>query len=61
MSPFHSYTFTWRQVALLKLAVLALGIAIGAYWSAFFSQYLLVLVALGVILGVYLAYVVFEK
>ena len=30
---FRDYTYRWWQIALLKVAVLALGILIGAWWN----------------------------
>lgn len=61
MSIFRTYTFSWKQVAVLKIAVAAIALAAGAYWSSFFSQYLLGLLALGIVCGAYLAFVMFGK
>jgi hypothetical protein len=54
-------TLNWWQIGLLKLSMLAIGIAIGAHLSAVFLPYLAVLLALGVALGLYLAVVWFRQ
>lgn len=35
---FHDYVMTWWQAGLLKVALLALGILIGASWPGFFKK-----------------------
>lgn len=52
MNIFKSTTFNWKQLGLLKWAVLLIGIAIGAAWSDIFSPYILVLIILGLILSI---------
>ncbi len=54
MNIFKSFTFTWKQIALLKLSVLFVGIAIGAYFSAFFAPYTLFLLIVGILIGLYI-------
>ena len=34
MNPFKSYTLTWWQFSLLKTAIIAFGLALGASWPA---------------------------
>ena len=58
MNLFHSYTFTWWQVGILKLTVLCVGLAAGAYWSAFFIPLIPYLLILAIILGLCLLFVV---
>ena len=36
MKIFRDYTLHWWQASLLKVCVLAFGIIVGVYWSAFF-------------------------
>lgn len=57
MKLFKSHTFTWQQVEIFKLALLAIGIAIGAYWHEFFDNYLFLLIMIGVVAGAYIAYI----
>lgn len=57
MKMFKAATYSWWQIGLLKLALLCIGIAIGAYWPAIFLPYIAVLVAIGIVLGIYLAVV----
>ena len=35
---FHDYIFTWWQAGLLKIALIALGILIGAAWPLVFKK-----------------------
>ncbi|AEH61162.1 ribosomal protein L22 [Methanosalsum zhilinae DSM 4017] len=57
MQLFKSYTFTWWQIGIFKLALLAIGIAIGAYWNEIFSDYLIALIVIAVITNAYIIYV----
>jgi uncharacterized protein (DUF2062 family) len=61
MNIFRDYTFTWWQVGILKLALLSLGVAIGSYCSAAFLPYFTLLIVLGLVLGVYIAFVSFQQ
>jgi fatty acid desaturase len=49
---FKSYTFTWWQIGIFKLALLAFGAAIGAYWHDFFGANLAALIIIAVIASV---------
>jgi hypothetical protein len=49
------------EVGLLKLAVLSIGIVMGALWPAFFIRYAVPLAILGLALGAYLIYIWFQK
>lgn len=53
---FKSYTFTWWQIGIFKLALLSIGVAIGAYWYEFFKNYLVPLIIIAVITGVYMIF-----
>lgn len=57
MNIFKSTTLTWWQLGLLKWAVLAIGIAVGAEWAEVFTPYTLVLVVAGLVVSLYLALV----
>lgn len=48
-------------MGVVKASVLALGVAIGAYWHEQFLPHLTTLVVLGVVLGLYAAFVWFRK
>ena len=61
MKLFKSYTFTWWQIGIFKLALLAIGAAIGAYWYGFFGDYLAILIVVAVIAGAYIAYAAFNQ
>ena len=61
MNPFHSYTFTWWQVGLFKISLIALGIALGATWSESFADWLPFLWALFLVPGLYIWWVGFRQ
>lgn len=46
---FKTLTLKWWQTGLFKWGMLALGIVVGAYWSDFFGDYLLILIAMAVV------------
>lgn len=51
---FKSYIFTWWQIGIFKLALLSIGIAIGAYWYKFFGAHLTALIIIAVIASLYI-------
>ena len=55
------YSYRWWQMGLFKLALLSFGVAIGAYWQAVFLPYVSILVAIGFVLGLYIAIISFQK
>lgn len=57
MGIFKRGFYEWWQVGLLKLALLLIGIAIGATWPTIFVSYAVVFVIVGVVLGLYLGYI----
>ncbi len=57
MQLFQSYTFTWWQIGIFKLALLSIGVAIGAYWNEFFISYLIALIVIAVITSAYITYI----
>jgi hypothetical protein len=54
MNPFKLYTLTWWQIGIFKVALLAIGVAIGAYWHEFFGSYLLPLIVVAVVASAYI-------
>ncbi len=61
MSIFHSVTFAWWQVSLFKISLVTFGIAVGAYWNEFFGQYLVPLLVVAILTGLYITYVWFRQ
>jgi len=45
---------TWWQIGIFKLALLAIGVAIGAWWNEFFGFYLLPLIVVAVVASAYI-------
>lgn len=54
---FKSKVVSWKDVAVLKTSVLLVGVAIGAFFPEVFAPYAGILLALGIALGVYVAFV----
>lgn len=61
MTLFTSYTFTWWQLGIFKLALLAVGVAAGAYWHERLEAYIGALLALGVACALYTWYVALSQ
>jgi hypothetical protein len=61
MTLFKTYVCKWWQLSMLKIAMLALGIIIGAVWPAVFQPYVWYLLGLALIASVYLVYAWVEK
>ncbi len=61
MTIFKNYTFTWWQAGIFKACLLVICIEIGANWPQVFAPYTTLLVIIGVVLGIYLAYLSFKK
>jgi hypothetical protein len=57
MNLFKSYTYAWWQIGIFKLALLAIGAAIGAYWSEFFGDNLAALIVIAIVAAAYTGYV----
>ncbi|MBU1092445.1 hypothetical protein KJ836_02130 [Patescibacteria group bacterium] len=41
---------------MIKLAMVAIGIVIGAYWYSFWAPYLTIMLIVGILLALYLLY-----
>lgn len=54
---FKSKQLEWWQVGAIKLSLLSLGVAAGAYWPEVFAEYITPLIVVGVVAGVYSLYV----
>jgi hypothetical protein len=54
---FKSYTYTWWQMGIFKVALLAIGVLIGSYWSEFWNGLSTLLAIVAVITSVYVMYV----
>lgn len=54
MKWFQDYTLAWWQIGLLKIAMIAFGLAAGASWPGAFQGWLLWLWAVFILLSAYL-------
>lgn len=54
MTMFKSYTYAWWQIGIFKLALLAIGAAIGSYWSEFFLANQTAVLIIAVLASVYI-------
>jgi hypothetical protein len=61
MKLFKSYTFTWWQIGIFKLALLTVGAAIGAYWHAFFGANLIPLIVIAAVASIYILYAALKQ
>lgn len=57
MNLFENYTLTWWQIGIFKLALLSIGVAIGAYWSEFWIKYVMALMVVAVVASAYILFV----
>ncbi len=57
MNIFKSYTLKWWQVSLFKIAMVSLGVAIGATWPEIFIRWTPVLWLLFITLAIYISYI----
>jgi len=57
MKFFKSFTFAWWQLSLLKLSMVALGLAVGSTWPGVFAGWRDLLLILFVVTAFYLSYV----
>jgi hypothetical protein len=57
MNLFKSFTLTWWQGSLFKLAMISFGIALGASWHEFFIRVTGIFWLLFIILGLYTTYI----
>ncbi len=60
MNTFKSYTFTWWQVGLIKVSMLALGLVVGATYPEAFATWTVLLWILFATPAAYLTFVVFS-
>jgi hypothetical protein len=61
MKFFKSYTFTWWQIGIFKLALLALGVAAGAYWHQFFGPNVIILILIAVVASAYILFAAMKQ
>jgi hypothetical protein len=61
MNFFKSYIFTWWQVGILKLALIATGVWIGAYWSEVWRGLLVPVAIIAILASLYSMYITLRQ
>ena len=61
MNLFKSYTFTWWQIGILKLALLSLGAVIGAYWHDFVGANLTAFIIIAIIASIIIMFIALKQ
>lgn len=61
MNPFQSYTFTWWQIGIFKLALLTIGASIGAYFSDWVLENIASVVMVAIVASLYILAVSFRQ
>ncbi len=56
MKILKSYTYTWQQIGIFKLALLAVGAAIGANWHEFFEENMMIVLVIAIAASAYTIY-----
>jgi len=51
---FGSYTYTWRQMGVFKLSLLAIGMIGGAYFAGFVTSWLWVFIVIAAVSSAYI-------
>lgn len=54
MKLLKSYAYTWQQIGIFKLALLAVGVAIGTHWHEFFANYMTEVLVVAIAASVYI-------
>jgi hypothetical protein len=57
----HSYTYTWWQVSLFKIAMLSIGLAAGSYFAEWVLPFMPALVIVAFITSIYISFVSFTQ
>ncbi len=60
MKFFKSYTYSWKQIAILKFALLSIGAIIGSYFPEFIQDNLVIFAVIAVVCTLYILYVSFK-
>ena len=61
MNIFKSYTFSWWEMGIFKLALIAIGISVGIYWQAFFIEYIEVVWSIAILSSIYSMYIAIRQ
>ena len=61
MNLFTSYTYSWWQIGIFKVAMLTIGIAFGAYIHEWVLAHIVAIITIAVISSVYISLVSFRQ
>ena len=57
MNIFKNYTFSWKQMGIVKLSLLSIGALAGAYWHEFLIANMTIVMIVAVVSTAYTLYV----
>jgi hypothetical protein len=61
MNLFKTYSYTWKQIGVFKVALLAIGILIGSYAHEFFNSNMIFVAVIALLATTYIMYVSFKQ
>lgn len=61
MNLFKDSTYTWWQIGIFKLALICIGIVIGAYFHEAFAPYLLIVILVAIVAALYILFVWYRQ
>ena len=56
-----SYTYTWQELAVFKISLMAFGVVVGANWYQFFGANLAIFVFIWIVSAAYILYISFKS
>ena len=61
MHIFRPYTFTWIEIGIFKIAMLAIGLVLGAYFYEIVEEYMVAVIVIAVLTSAYVGYVALQQ
>ena len=61
MNLFKNYTYSWQEIGIFKLAMLSIGILIGAHWPTLVMDNLLLIAVVAIVSTMYTMYRSFSQ
>lgn len=61
MNLFKNYTYSWKEIGIFKLAMLTIGVIIGAHWPTVVMDNLMLIAVVAAVTTAYTMYVSFGQ